>query len=497
MFESVRRHQRIFLGIVLLLIIPSFVVVGAWDLIAPSSDATTVAKVGRQKIDLNQWERVHQDSLNRLQAQLGGRVDPALFDSDAARKATLNDLVNQQLLIHAVNDYKIRVTDEQIRKTIASIPAAQRDGRFNMEQYQQVLKAQGLTAAGFEAQLRADLSIEVLPAALAGSSLAPRSVARRLAQVALEERTVRTKRFGIAELASGVSVTQDEIASYYQSNQALFQTPEELDIALVMFTKPGSADMVEQFSNLVYEQSDSLEPAGKKLGLPIMTLQGVRRQGSAPGSSAARAAPEVQRVLTNGRFNAALFSADVLVNKRNTEAVEIAPGVLASGRVISHRPAAPMPLAQVSSRIEKELRDRKAAELANQQAQAAGQAGVASIAGLAPAKTYSRVPNFKEGQKIEIPQDVYQAIFSTELKSLPAVISVPTSPTNPAAWVVVIDSVKVPAADSQAVRDVVGREFQMLERASAQALLDRWIAARRESIGVTPYPEKLAKSPAR
>jgi len=142
MFESVRRHQRIFLGIVLLLIIPSFVVVGAWDLIAPSSDATTVAKVGRQKIDLNQWERVHQDSLNRLQAQLGGRVDPVLFDSDAARKATLNDLVTQQLLMNAVNDYKIRVTDEQIRKTIASIPAAQREGRFNIEQYQQVLKAQ-------------------------------------------------------------------------------------------------------------------------------------------------------------------------------------------------------------------------------------------------------------------------------------------------------------------------------------------------------------------
>jgi hypothetical protein len=63
--------------------------------------------------------------------------------------------------------------------------------------------------------------------------------------------------------------------------------------------------------------------------------------------------------------------------------------------------------------------------------------------------------------------------------------------------VVVIDSAKVPAADSQAVRDVVGREFQMLERASAQDLLDRWIAARREAVGVTLYPEKLAKSPGR
>lgn len=497
MFESVRRHQRIFLGIVLLLIIPSFVVVGAWDLIAPSSDATTVAKVGRQKIDLNQWERVHQDSLNRLQAQLGGRVDPALFDSDAARRATLNDLVNQQLLLDAVNDYKIRVTDDQIRQTIASIPAAQKDGRFNMEQYQQVLKAQGLTAAGFEAQLRADLSIEVLPAALAGSTMAPRSVARRLAQVSLEERTVRVKRIATAELTSGVTVTQDEIASFYQSNQALFQNPEEVDIALVMFTKPGSADMVEQFSNLVYEQSDSLEPAAKKLGLPILTLQGVRRQGLAPGSSAAKAAPEVQRVLAHPRLNAALFSADALVNKRNTEAVEIAPGVLASARVVNHRPASPIPLAAVSARIEKELRDRKAADLANQQAQAAAQSGVTTLAGLSAPKAYSRTLQLREGQKPDLPQDVLAAIFSAELKSLPAVLSVPTSQANPAAWVVVIDGARVPPMDSPAVRDVVGREFQMLERASAQDLLDRWVAARREAVGVTLYPEKLAKSPAR
>jgi len=135
-----------------------------------------------------------------------------------------------------------------------------------------------------------------------------------------------------------MSVSEAEIETFYQANLNQFQTPEEVDIALVAFVKPGSADSVELFSNLVYEQSDTLEPAAKKLNLPIQSIQGLRRQGL-PAERVGKLAPELQRVVTNPKFLQAVFSADTLVNKRNTEAVEIAPGVLASARVSAHRPA--------------------------------------------------------------------------------------------------------------------------------------------------------------
>jgi len=99
MFEAVRRHQRIFLGIVLLLIIPSFVVVGAWDLISPGSDSATVAKVGKQKIQLSQWERAHQQSLEQIRAQFGGKLDPSLLDTTASRQATLNERAGSLILV--------------------------------------------------------------------------------------------------------------------------------------------------------------------------------------------------------------------------------------------------------------------------------------------------------------------------------------------------------------------------------------------------------------
>ena len=499
MFEAVRRHQRIFLAIVLLLIIPSFVVVGAWDLISPGSDSATVAKVGKQKIQLSQWERAHQQSLEQIRAQFGGKLDPSLLDTTASRQATLNDLVTQQVLLASAVDLKIRVADSQMRRAISAIPAVQKDGQFDLGLYQQALKAQGLTVEGFEQQMRADLMIEILPAAIAGSSIAPRSVAKRLAQGALETRSVRIRKFSASDLFSVMSVSEAEIETFYQANLNQFQTPEEVDIALVTFVKPGSADSVELFSNLVYEQSDTLEPAAKKLNLPIQSIQGLRRQGL-PAERVGKLAPELQRVVTNPKFLQAVFSADTLVNKRNTEAVEIAPGVLASARVLAHRPAAPVALATVKAQVEQQLRSNKAFEKATQAAEEAlneakkiSSAELASFAGLSASQVMSRAG----AQKVQIPAEVLSALFTAELNAVPKLLTVPASARTQAAWLIVIESSQVPAIDSADVKDLAGREFSRLVQASLQDGLDRWVAMRREAVGVKLYPEKVAKSETR
>ncbi|MBU3724640.1 MAG: hypothetical protein FGM18_03900 [Burkholderiaceae bacterium] len=493
MFDSVRRHQRILLGLILLLIIPSFVVVGAWDLIAPGSDANTVASVGRQKIQKFEWERSHQQRLDQIRQQLGGRIDPSLFDSPGSRLSTLNDLVTQQVLLQTADALRVRISDDQIRKTIASIPAVQKDGKFDMGLYQQALKAQGLTPEGFEQRIRADLALEAAPAAIAASEIVPRSVARRLAQTALESRGIRVRKFAASDVASGIQITEAEISDFYKNNTKNFETAEEVDIALVAFPKPASADQVEQFSNMVYEQSDTLEPASKKFGLPIQTVKSIRRDGVGEKLS-----PELLRVVGHPKMLAALFSADVIANKRNTEAVEIAPGMLASARVVAHRPAQAIALEKVKPAIEKQLRERKALDKVSSLAQAAAKDfSPAASASLGTLKTVSRQDLQKQNAVAELPAAVLSAVFSAELGALPMAISVPAASATQAAWMVVIESAQVPAADSAQVKELLAREVQRLEQSARQDMLDRWITLHRDAIGVKTFPEKLAKSDSR
>ena len=62
-----------------------------------------------------------------------------------------------------------------------------------------------------------------------------------------------------------------------------------------------------------------------------------------------------------------MFSEDVLKNKRNTEAVEVAPGTIVAARVIEHKPASVRPFEEVKAAIEKKLVLREAARLAAQE----------------------------------------------------------------------------------------------------------------------------------
>jgi peptidyl-prolyl cis-trans isomerase D len=114
------------------------------------------------------------------------------------------------------------------------------------------------------------------------------------------------------------------------------------------------AEAADAFTNGVYEQSDSLKPVADKLKLPILSASHVTRE-PAPGASGP---------LANPKFLAALFSPDSVDKKRNTEAVEIAPNTLVSGRITQYAPARTLPFAEVKDRVRERLVADRSAELA-------------------------------------------------------------------------------------------------------------------------------------
>src|SRR5690606_2315562 len=75
-------------------------------------------------------------------------------------------------------------------------------------------------------------------------------------------------------------------------------------------------------------------------------------------------------MLGNQKMLQAVFSEDVLKNKRNTEAIEVAPGVLVGARVAEHKPASIQPFDQVSGALVKKLTLQQAGQLAAQEGRA-------------------------------------------------------------------------------------------------------------------------------
>jgi hypothetical protein len=91
-----------------------------------------------------------------------------------------------------------------------------------------------------------------------------------------------------------------------------------------------------------------------------------------------------------------------------------------------------------------------------------------------------------------------EAIFGSELQSIPAVINVPANPqSGGVAWVVVVEAARVPEAGTQEVKGAVARQYEVLERAQLQDTLERWLSMKRESADVELFRERLTKSESR
>ena len=164
------------------------------------------------------------------------------------------------------------------------------------------------------------------------------------------------------------------------------------------------------FTNMVYEQPDSLKPVVDKLKLELRTAANVRRTPT-PGATGP---------LANAKFLDALFGVEAIRNKRNTEAIEVAPSTLVSGRVVKYEAAHQLPLAEVKTQVRERLVVVQAAALARKQ----GEARLAELrAAPATAMTETAV-TISRAQPHDLPGKIVDAILKAPTATLPAFIGV-------------------------------------------------------------------------
>ncbi len=226
------------------------------------------------------------------------------------------------------------------------------------------------------------------------------------------------------------------------------------------------ADAANEFTNTVYEQSEGLQPVADKLKLEVKTAKGITRT---PNPAAANAVA----ALSSPKLLEALFSDDVLHNKRNTEAVEVGPSQLASARVVTYHAAATQPLAEVKTRVRDVLVQRQAAELAHKEGEAAlAQALKEPGKSLGTPQTVSRMQ-----QSQDVTTEVVNAVLKAPANTLPAFTGV--SLANGGYVVAKVTKVlgrdPATAAEPERVRAQYAQVWAAAEtQAYTQALRDRY-----------------------
>jgi peptidyl-prolyl cis-trans isomerase D len=166
------------------------------------------------------------------------------------------------------------------------------------------------------------------------------------------------------------------------------------------------SETAEAFTNGVYEQSDSLKPIADRLKLEVKSAANVARQPVAGAKG----------VLANPKFLNALFAPDAIEKKRNTEAVEVAPSQLASGRIVQYTPTRTQPFTEVKDTVRQRWLAQHGAEAARKEGAAKLAAWKAAPA--AAALSESLLVSREQTQKL--PPQIVDAALRADASALPA-----------------------------------------------------------------------------
>ena len=237
MFDFIRKHTKITMGLLFLLIVPSFVLFGLDGYTKSKDKSAVVAKVDGQEILQSEWDRAHAREVERLRTSMPS-LDAKLLDSPEAKYATLERLVRDRVLAAAVASLKLNTSDQRLARELQDNPEIaglrRPDGKLDMERYRQLLAAQGMSPEMFEAGVRTDLSIRQVMLGVSSSGFSSNAVADTALNAYFEKREVQLAVFNAADFAAKLAPTDAELEQFYKSNENLFQAPEKANIEYVL-----------------------------------------------------------------------------------------------------------------------------------------------------------------------------------------------------------------------------------------------------------------------
>ncbi len=260
MFEFVRKHNKILMIVLMLLIIPSFGVVGL-NTYRSLEHAEGVASVDGHEITQQEWDAAHQRYADQVRQQ-NPQIDPKLLDTPQEKYRTLEMLVRERVTLAAAQKDHLSPSEGKVLGMLQAEVASVGD----KAQYQAILAAQGLTAEGRVQQIGSQLASQQVLGGVSGTGFASQSQSDTVLNAYLEKREIQVAQFKAADFTKSVTVSDADLEAYYKDHQALFRLPEQASIeylVLDMDAVKKTVDVSEQDLRTYYEQNKQIL-AGKE-----------------------------------------------------------------------------------------------------------------------------------------------------------------------------------------------------------------------------------------
>jgi len=227
---------RVVLAVILGLIAISFAIWGIGDIFRGFGQ-TTLAKVGRTEIGIEQFRLLYSERLQDLSRRIGRPIT-----SEQARALGFDRQILSQVLAETVLDERARelglgVSDAEIAKRIAADPNFRGiGGQFDHNRFLQIIRQAGYTEQRYVAEQRRLMLRQQLVGAVTGQLPAPKAAVEVFNRFQNEQRAIEYVVLDRAQAGELPTPTPEVLAKYYEERKALFRAPEYRKLLLLVVT---------------------------------------------------------------------------------------------------------------------------------------------------------------------------------------------------------------------------------------------------------------------
>lgn len=233
MLDFVRNNKKAMLILLVVLIIPSFVVLGV-NFNFSNPGANELAHVGKNTIIYDQL-----DNRMKLIRNNNPDVSQQEFNTPEFKMQVLRAMIEELLWSTGAHENRLVVTDQALLQALMSLPFSREyldeNGRINPDQYKQAVLNRGYQVNVFENQiLRPELMVErmKLPATYGFTS---RVDVEQYMKFIESRYVLRQRVLNFQEYVDGITVTSEELQKNYEDYKKFFVEPASVDIEYVVF----------------------------------------------------------------------------------------------------------------------------------------------------------------------------------------------------------------------------------------------------------------------
>lgn len=246
MLDFIRRHNRIVLIILAILVIPSFVFFGVSSYTSFISNEVVLAKVGETKITQDAFNQTWRERLNTMRQEQGERFDLSKADTLENRQMWLDRLIRYEVASQLARQAHLGVGIEILRQAIASNPAFEQDGMFSPERYRQFLQANQISAEAYERYLASQLAVNQVVAPVEMSAQLSQTVSDQLKNRMDQVRTIKFRNFLIKDYEKGLKVSDEEAKTWYEAHKEQLRIPELVAVDYILLDQAAATQAVNQ-----------------------------------------------------------------------------------------------------------------------------------------------------------------------------------------------------------------------------------------------------------